>query len=74
MRLPKALITFRTKDGADVKREPVEVMFTRGEPHPRDRVICIDLPDEGDGKLNRSVFIGVKTLERACGFKIKILK
>jgi hypothetical protein len=65
----KALLTYDPDTGTTLRREQVEIMFASGEPHPRDRVICIELPQE-NGK-GRAVYIGLKTLAKATGLIVR---
>lgn len=69
MKIAKALVTYDPNTGTTLRREHVEIMFTSGEPHPRDRIICIELPQE-DGK-GHAVHIGLKTLAKATGLIVR---
>lgn len=70
MRTLTAMIVYDRSTGEVLRREKVEIMFTDGEPHPRDQVINIELPEEGQ-RVGRCINIGLRTLEKACGLKIK---
>lgn len=69
MKTVKALITYDRETGETLRREEVEVMFTSGEPNPRDRVICIELPQQRG--MGRALYIGLKTLARATGLIVR---
>lgn len=70
MRTLDALLVYDKETGKILKREKVTVMFTSGESHPKDRVVNIELPD-GNGRVGRCINLGLRTLEKACGLKIK---
>ncbi len=72
MKTLKALITYSEADGKILKRESVSVMYTCGEPHPKDRVICIEL-EHKDG-IGKCINLGLKSLEKATGLKITVPK
>jgi hypothetical protein len=71
MRTYKALVTYK-QDGQTVLREDVSVIYTRGEPHPKDRIIAIELP-EVDG-MGRAVYLSLKMIEDATGLKFRSRK
>ena len=67
MRNYNALI-FYDDGGRTIRREKVTVMFSCGEPYPKDQVINIELPVLPDG-THRCINLSRKQLEDACGFK-----
>lgn len=67
-----AMVIYSKEDGKVTKRRKVTLLYTRGEPHPRDRMISIWLPDQ-DGE-GAQVQFSIDTMEKACGFKITDLK
>lgn len=72
MKTLKALITYSEDDGKILKRDSVHVMYTSGEPHPKDRVICIEL-EHKDG-IGKCINLGLRSLEKATGLKIIVPK
>jgi len=73
MKLP-VLLTYEKETGVSIRRDKVVCMYTSGEPHPRDRMLSIDLPSDPKKKSEQSIFIGIKTLERILEAKIVFKK
>lgn len=69
MRTLNALVTYREADGKILKRESVSVIYTCGEPHPKDRVISIEL-EHKDG-IGKCVILGLRSLEGATGLMVR---
>ena len=68
MRNYKALVVY-DEEGNTIRREKGSVMFTGGEPHPKDRIVNIHLPDLPNGE-HQEVNLSLKMLEKACGLTI----
>jgi hypothetical protein len=73
MRNLNKLVTYDESTGEELRREKYSVMYTNGEPHPNERVITFDFAGEAKG-VRKSLTISIGQLEKACGFKIKIVR